>query len=169
MPIQSEQVISYDPSVVPMCGGVAPALLFCWYEQIFNQAGFPPEGVTRPQIREWRTGLGYSKSCQPWYRTFYRIGVIHLGTPKYRAAVRAGREFLSEVTGSYVFYALEITRADGPATLHRNAPLIDSKIAQITGQAPAPPSVKEIPGPWVRAREDAALFRERIEKVIPQQ
>lgn len=163
--MHSETVI-YDPSVVPMCGGVAPALLFCWYEQIFREAGYPSEGVMRANIRDWRVGLGYSRSCQPWYRTFYRIGTIHLGSARYTAAVRAGREFISDSTGAYIFYSLEIMHRDGPVMLHRNAVLIESKLDELRGCSPAGMSVKEIKGSWSQAREDAAAFRERIEKVI---
>lgn len=169
MHIHSDHIVPYDPRVVPMCGGVAPALLFCWYEQIFCDAFNPPEGVTRGHIREWRVGLGYTAACQPWYRTFYHIGVIHLGSSRYAAAVRANREFLSDHYGSYVFYALEITRFNGPAILHRNAPLISRKLAELRGEQIIAPSVNEMPGPWERARADAAEFAERIRKVIPQQ
>ena len=158
---QERVVVAYDSALAPLCGGVAPALLMCYFETVFRENGYPPAGIRRQNLTAWRTGLGY-KTPQPWFRHFYRIGVLHQGAQIYRAAVRAQREFVSPDLSRYVFYAMELTRPGVGATLHRNAPLIDSLFARIDGATGPAPSVSEHVGAYVAAKRDAAEFIKRL-------
>lgn len=153
--LKPQEAVPFYPCLVPMCGGLAPALLFCWYEQIHRAAGYPGSGVLRPKLRDWRTGLGYDLP-QPWYCHFYRIGTIHRGSESFAVARRVRREFVSVQNGDYVFYALEITRYGGPCILHRNGPLIERRLGELSGVKTPPPLVPELSSSWNRARADAA-------------
>lgn len=153
--------IEYDPRLAAVCGGVAPALLFCYFEKCFREAGYPAAGIERSGVTAWRTGLGYTQP-QPWFKHFYRIGVIHIGTQVYRAAVRARCEFLSRERGGYLFYAMEVKWRGQAATLHRNAVLIEHTLALVNGTN-GPVITKEHRGAGRAAACDAQEFSRAIE------
>lgn len=152
--------IEYDPRLAAVCGGVAPALLFCYFEKCFGEAGYPAAGIERSGVTAWRTALGYTQP-QPWFKHFYRIGVIHIGSQVYRAAVRARREFLSGERGGYLYYAMEVKRGQA-ARLHRNAALIEATLARANGTN-VPIAAKEHRGARAAAARDAQEFSNAIE------
>jgi hypothetical protein len=128
--------LTYDARLAPFCcGSPAATLLFLWYEQIFRDAGYPPGGIQRLQLREWSLPLGFASDVpRRWFQTFYQIGTIIHGRNLYTAAVLSHREFYSQLKRRYVFYCMEVNSNHTDATLHRNCDLVEA----VTG-APAHP------------------------------
>ena len=156
--------ILYDPRLAPHCGGPAAALLFCWYEQIFRAAGYPPEGVPSPKIADWRVPIGYpGRYAGCWYRIFYRIGVQIVGQQNWLRNAAAGYSFWSPLQRDYLFFSLQVNNPYRDTVMHRNAPRVTALLEEIE----LPPSRKcvRISTPVANVqhigREQAALIAAR--------
>lgn len=157
--------IRYDPAYVSLAGSVSSALLMCWYEHIFAQAGWP-ESIERPDVDGWRKGIGYGiGDTLHWFPIFYRIGTFHVGKNAYETARVAQRVFLCPKKHRYLYYAIEVKDLGGPAVLHRNRTLIESKLRELLGLTP-----KEVhtmaTGPYTEARFAAHSIIEEMERAV---
>ncbi|HEY1808877.1 MAG TPA: hypothetical protein VGG42_09960 [Acidobacteriaceae bacterium] len=154
-------IVTFDSSLVPLCGSLGATLLFCWYEQVFAAAGYPEEGITRPRLSDWRVPIGYglAKSATYWYSAFYRIGVIHQGRHVYAANVRAFREFVSDRLEGYAFYSLEVHEFQTTSILHRNHAYVDHRLAELRNTPP--PAIRKPAG-----KRDGIEAATRVAQVV---
>jgi hypothetical protein len=158
--------LNYDARFAPHCSSSpAATLLFLWYEEIFKAAGYPPGGIQRVSLHDWREPLGFSAAVpRRWFQTFYQIGTIIHGHRLYAAAVLARREFWSRLKRRYVFYCMEVNSNHTDATLHRNADLINAETNFWSGP---PAAVLPKAGDCVQGRRSAAATAaSRVQRAI---
>ena len=119
-----QHIISYDPAMAPVCGGAAPALLFCWFESLFLSGLDRPQEVTKT-LAEWRSGVGMQSYA---FSRHYRCIGTYYRSPDVRALrALAGHEFWSDKVSRYLFYSLTLNTDQQSATLRRNSTEIERR------------------------------------------
>lgn len=119
--------VLYDPALVRVCGGVAAALLFTWFESLFEQVS-PSLVITAASFQAIYESLAMRQ--RHLCHALQAIAVVHRCPRNYQLARIADREFIQPRSGMEVFYSLEITIASGPCIIRRNSPAIERAFGQ---------------------------------------
>jgi hypothetical protein len=152
--IPGERVrLLYDSALMPVCGGVAPVLVFTWFEELFHSI---PEGspLTATSFGALYRALGMRQ--QLFSNSLRTLAVVYRGSRAYRLARIAGNPFYSHRIMRDAFYSLEITVPNGLTILQRNAGAINLALRVEQPRARLPISAPDC-GPKALARRHFLL------------
>lgn len=160
-PILPVDIIPY----IPIAGGVAPAVLLCWFEQAYH-ANPTPNAILRGSLAHWR--LDGAMRPKAFNHAFHFFGYHYQSLLEFNLARSAGREFIHPGTGKFLIYILIIDLRNDDEFLIRNTPLIEARLAGLT-QPPVtethPPVTSSVPVlPSIRAagKQEARDFMGKI-------
>jgi hypothetical protein len=153
--IPGERVrLLYDSALMPVCGGVAPVLVFTWFEELFQSTTQEGSPITAASFGALYRAMGMQ---QPNFSfTLRSLAVVYRGSRGYELARIAGNPFYSHILMRDAFYSMEITRPNGPCIIRRNAGAINLAL-RVGQRPPIEPISAEQCGPKALARRHFLL------------